>query len=204
MKLAPALGVVFVALALGVGAIEMFASAETAKIPEPPKAAPARKVEAAQQPVGGDPQSTQASYGDWVLRCQRNGASEDGQLFCEVAQTIQIERQPAPFAQIAFGRLKKGEALQLTVALPANVAFPSAPKLLLDGKDQDAIELSWRKCLPGGCFAGVALTEDNLRKLRAAQGAGSIVSKDSVGQEFKLPMSFRGLAQALDALARTP
>lgn len=69
------------------------------------------------------PQSTTAVFGDWGLRCV--GPREGGptQHICEVVQSIQVQGQAAPIAQIALGRLQKADPLRLTVVLPNNVSF---------------------------------------------------------------------------------
>lgn len=181
------------ALCLGAGV----GAAQTSKPVEP-------KPEAA-TPVEADPQTTSASFGDWIMRCQKIGAGADAQRVCEAAQSIVVQGQTQPIAQIAVGRLKKADPLRITLVLPANVSFPSAPKVTIDGaKDGDAVELGWRRCLPGACFADAALKDDVLKRWRISTGAGKIASKDGAGRDFVLAMSFRGLAQALDALAKEP
>lgn len=184
----------FVASVLGMAASGA-AGAQPAK-PADQKPAP---VPAA-TPASAEPQATTASFGDWVLRCQHLGADKDSTRLCEVDQIIQVQGQNAPVAQVGIVRPQKSEPLRATVVLPINVTFPSAPKISFDGKQP--IELSWRRCVPVGCVADVALSDETLRLLRAAQGAGKIESRDGAGRDFSLAISSRGLSQALDALAR--
>jgi invasion protein IalB len=150
-----------------------------------------------------DPQTTTASYGDWVVRCQRMAIEGETRRLCEVDQTIQ-NGQNSPFAQLAISRLRKSEPLKLTLALPVNVGFPSAPKVSLEGKDGESLALSWRRCIPAGCIADAALSEEVLSTWRAAKTQGQVESKNSQGQEFKFAISFRGLGPALEALAKEP
>jgi invasion protein IalB len=163
---------------------------------------PKDQTSAAPAPVSSEPQMTTASFGDWVERCQRVAGALERAKVCEVAQTIRVEGQSGPIAQIAIGRLKKGDPLKVKLILPVNVAFPSAPKIGLDKKG-DALELTWRRCLPVGCTADAEIGDNAPASWRAAAN-GQIESKTASGQDFRFAMSFRGLPQALDALAREP
>jgi len=148
-----------------------------------------------------EPNVTTASYGDWVLRCQR--AVEAGKVIrlCEVAEIIQVQGQTAPVAQIAIGRPARGEPWRITAVLPPAVAFPSTVKVGHE-KDGTITELDWRRCLPGGCFADAHVKDDGLKRLRGLTGTGTLTFKDATGRDVALSLSFRGLAQALDGLAK--
>jgi invasion protein IalB len=159
---------------------------------------------AEQKPVDADPQSTSATYGDWVMRCNRVEINGQIQRLCEVAQTFLIQGQQVPVVELAIGRSKKTDPLHVTAKLPVNVAFPSAPRVYLDGKDTEALELPWSRCLPNGCFADATPKEDVIRSWRAARTAGRIETKDALGRNFVITISFRGLSQALDALNKEP
>ncbi len=152
-------------------------------------------------PVGADPSVTTAAFGDWTLRCEKP-APEKAQRICEAVQTVQLQNQPAPTAQIAFGRSSSTDPVRLVVVLPVNVLFPGSVKIGIGDKDQDSIDLNWRRCLPVGCFAENTSPEAAVRRWRSETGQGRISYKDAVGRDMQLPISFRGLAQALDALAR--
>ncbi len=74
-------------------------------------------------PVSSEPGTTIASYGDWVLRCQRVGAQGKTTRVCEVAEMIQVQGQNTPIAQVAIGRMARGEPLRLTAAVPPGGDF---------------------------------------------------------------------------------
>ena len=192
----------FLSAALGAAAILAMtapASAEGEKeAPVAKKAEAPRKSEAKVDAVSNDPQLTTASFGDWIERCQRIAS---GSRLCEVAETVQVEGQNAPLAQMAVGRPDRDGPLRLTVVLPVNVSFPDAPKLKLGG---GAFDLSWRRCIPGGCIADAPLSEADVATLRATAEPGQIEFKTASGQDVKFPTSSRGLQQALDALRREP
>ena len=78
-----------------------------------------------------------------------------------------------------------------------------SPRLAIDDKDTLPADLSWRRCLPGGCFADIEIKDDLLQRWRSQSAQGIIKFKDSAGRDVTLPFSFRGFAQALDALAKS-
>ena len=178
-----------------------FAVAEAPKSPAP---ATMRRSEPSQSLVDTTPTSTSASFGDWVLRCQRVGNGAEMLHVCEVAQQIRAQDQQNPLAELAIGRLKKTDPLLLTVVLPVNVTFPTAPSFSADGKDSNPINLGWRKCLPGGCFADVALSDNQLQSWKAQSVNGRLTWKDAAGRDFSIGVSSNGLTQALDAFSKEP
>ncbi|RYC31601.1 invasion protein [Lichenibacterium minor] len=169
------------------------ASAQTAK----PAAAPPAPA----APVSADPSVTTASYGDWTARCEK-GAGEKAQRICEAVQTVQLPNQQVAVAQIAFGHAASAEPLKLVVVLPVDVWFPSTVRILAGDKDPAGVELAWRRCLPVGCFAESTGSDEAARRWRNENGQGRIVYKDGLNRDVTLPVSFRGLAQALDALGK--
>lgn len=181
---------------LGLGS---HAIAEAAKLSGP---STTPKPEVSRTTVEATPTSTSASFGDWVLRCQRLANGAETLHVCEVAQQIRAQDQQNPLAEVAIGRLKKSDPLLLTVVLPVNVAFPNSPSFSPDAKDSDPLDLGWRKCLPGGCFADVVLKDDVLQRWKAQSGNGRLTWKDAAGRDFAIGVSSNGLAQALDAFSK--
>lgn len=164
--------------------------------PRPPASSPAP----ASPPVPATPEHTTASFGDWVMRCDASSAKR----VCEVAQMMTIQGQSAPVAQIAIGRPAKGEALRLTVVLPTNVMLTIKPKVFEEKNDRFATELSWLRCIPGGCIANAPIADDLAARLGARTAPGGIAFQDAAEREVVLPLSFRGLTQALAALNKEP
>jgi len=170
------------------------APAQTPAKPTPAPISPA--------PVSEEPAVTTASFGDWVMRCQRTGEGEKAVRICEAAQTVQVQGQNAPIAEIGIGRLTAGEPLRVTVLLPPNITLPGNVHIVTDEKDDPGIDLNWRRCLPGGCFAEATATAETTKSWRSRSGAGKVSYKDATGRVIAIPFSFRGLAQALDALGK--
>ena len=176
--------------------------------PRPPQARPQAPAANAPAPaaasVPATPQQTTAVFADWTLRCTRAGTGTGTgpvQQFCEVVQGIQ--RDDRPVAQVAVGRPGKGQPLQLTILVPPSVGFGAAPAVTT-GRDGDTpvLEMAWRRCVPAGCIADGVLGDEALNRLRGWAEPGRITFQDGAGRAAGLPFSPRGLAQALDALAR--
>lgn len=155
-------------------------------------------------PVPSEPGVTTASYGDWILRCQRVGTAEKAARLCEVSEAMQVQGQAAPIAQVAIGRLPGEAELRVTALLPLAVSFPSTVRIALDERETKApvLDLAWRRCLPGGCLADGPVKEEALKRWRDAEAPGRLMFKDAGGQEVTIPLSFRGLGPALDALGK--
>lgn len=155
------------------------------------------------KPPAPDPGAdmTTATFGDWLLRCRQNEGGKPGRT-CEVVQTVLIQGQTAPFAQLAFGRLAPAEPIYFTAVVPTNVTFPSVLKVAMDEKDPAPVDLAWTRCLPGGCFASLAVPPDVLTRWRTKDEGGRILFKNGAGQDMAVAISFRGLGRALDAFAK--
>ena len=180
------------------------AAAQTAKpAVQAQNAAPAAAPKPAPAPVSNDPETQTASYGDWVLRCQRlkDASGPAPKRACEIVQSLTVQGQNAPIAQIAFGRMNPSDPLRMTVVAPHDISFPSAVRVAVDEKDAQPAELAWTRCLPVGCFATGTPSADHLKRWRGAE-AGRLVVKSGGGQDVAIAFSYRGLAQAMDALAK--
>lgn len=150
-----------------------------------------------------DPNAKSAAYGDWILHCQTVGAAAQARKSCELVQTVKLKDQTAPFAQIALGKPAAGEPMMVTVVVPINVSFPSSVTIANSDKEVKTADLSWRRCVPGGCFASLPLKEETLKRWRSRSDVSGRVSfKNAANQDVVMPMSFKGLSSALDALAK--
>ena len=163
----------------------------------PPAAPPA-----APAVVSADPAQTTATYGDWVLRCVRTGDGGTGPRVCEVVQTMVLQGQQQPVAQVAVGYEKND--LRFTMLVPPAISLSRGPTLGVANASAPHFDLAWRRCLPNGCFADVAVGSELLKLLRSRTEPMQIDFRDAAEREVKLPLSMRGLVPALDALAKEP
>jgi len=179
------------------------AQAPTRPAPTPIPTAPTAPADAARAaPVSAEPEATTATYGDWLLRCQKIAAADSAQRVCEVVQTVQAQGQQNPILQLSIGAPGAKDPMKLTIVAPLNVSFPSVARLAVDEKDPQPTELIWRRCLPGGCFAELEIRDEMLKRWRPQIGGGIVKIVDAAGREIAIPFSFRGFAQALDALLK--
>jgi invasion protein IalB len=183
------------------------AAQQPAPKPAPPKPAPAQhpapaQAQAPQQPapVDQNPQRTTASYGDWVVRCEVT-AGPPPVKNCDMEQLAQVQGQANPISRVAIPLPAKGEPAKLFVQLPINVSFSAPLKIVADSKDA-GITTPFRRCVPAGCFAEVELKDDVQKKFRASAEPGKILFKDAAEREVAIPLSFKGFAQAFEALLK--
>lgn len=143
------------------------------------------------------PQRTTATYEDWTVRCEMI----DTKKTCEMVQTMQIKGQAQPVTQIAIGQLTKDGTFKIVFQVPINVWLPADVTLKTDDKDSGLVG-SYRRCLPTACFADADLKDAQIVKLRGLTENGKLQFKDAGQQDIAVPVSFKGFAQAYDALQK--
>jgi len=181
-------------------AVLQSASGMAQTVPKPaPTSSPAPPAPSAAASV---PDRTTASFGDWVLRCDRRSDVTPVQRFCELGQAIQRPGDAGPQAQVAIGRILPTDPIRVTALFPVNVAFQPAPQLVTDGRDSQTIEMAWLRCLPTGCFSSAVVSEESLKKFRTQKDAGRLEYRDGAGREVVLGFSFRGFGEAYEAFVR--
>jgi invasion protein IalB len=181
------------------------AFAATAQAQQPPRPATAAHPAPAAHPpapaASSDvPQQTTASYGDWVVQCVEN-SSPPSEPVCDMAQVTQLQGKNLPFSRIAVGRPEKGQPVKLIVQVPVNASFATQVHIQTDDADPGVIA-PFARCTPAGCFAEFDLREELLKKLREATSVGKLSFADAGGHDVSVPLSFKGFAQAFDALAK--
>jgi len=192
---------IFLALAVMLATGQSVAQAPPARPATPPSAAPAGAPAATPtaQPAPSDPAQTTATYGDWVLRCVR---PENSARLCEVVQSLVVQGQQQPVAQIAVGYDRSD--MRFTVLVPPAISFSRGAVLGVAGAASPNYPMAWRRCLPSGCFADVHVGSDLLKTLRGRNDPMQVSFRDANERDVNLPVSMRGLVPALDALAKEP
>lgn len=146
------------------------------------------------------PQRTTATYDDWVVQCEtRTGPPPE--KICDMAQVTQVQGRNTPFSRIAVLHPVKGQPVKLIVQVPINASF-AAPVRITTAESDAGVTSPFARCVPQGCFSEFELRDDILKKFRAASGAGKVSFPDAGGHDVVVPLSFKGFAQAYDALAK--
>ena len=179
----------FFAAAATVAGLSLPVSAQTA--PAKP-AAPAAAAPAATD--ANAPQTTTATYQDWVVRC---ATPEGGPKVCEAVQGVQVQGQQGLIAQIVVGRLKKDDPVRLIIELPRGVWLQGAVTVQTSEK-ATPIPLPYTRCL-NGCLAELEFKNEQLNAFKSAEGPGVINFVDGTQRKVQLPLSFKGFGAALAA-----
>jgi len=171
-----------------------------------PAAAPAPVQAAQPAQIPAEPTVTSAAYGAWTLRCVRSPSGDQTTKTCEVLLEARVEGQARPAAIVALGRLPNETDLRVTALTPNNISIPGAIRVAIAGAAADAEEtavvtLRWSRCLESGCFADNKPGADALKAWRAGS-AGRLTFMDAAGRLIAVPLSWVGLDQALNALAK--
>jgi len=167
----------------------------------PAAPAPAPQAQAAPAAVDQNPQRTTASYGDWVVRCETVAGPPPAKN-CDMEQLAQVQGQANPISRVAIPLPQKGEPPKMFVQLPINVSF-MAPLKITAGEKDAGITAPFRRCVPAGCFVEIELKDDLQKKFRAAATEpGKITFKDAADRDVAIPLSFKGYAQAFEALLK--
>jgi invasion protein IalB len=145
------------------------------------------------------PQRTTATFEDWTLRCETQG--NPAVKNCELVQAVTAPGQNQPITQIAIGRAKPKDAMKIVFQLPVNVWIATGVSFLIEVKGQP-VAATMRWCNPAGCFADADLSNDHLKRMRAATAQGRFGFKDATRRDVNIPVSFKGFSAALDALAK--
>lgn len=162
-----------------------------------PKPAPA---ETGQTPTIDTPQRTTATYEDWIVQCELRPGPPAEKL-CDMAQVTQVQGRNVPFSRIAIARPVRGQPVKLVVQVPVNASF--ATNVRIQAAENDAgLAVPFARCLPAGCFADFDLKEEVMKKFRTASSVGKLTFADAGGHDVTVPLSFKGFAQAYDALAK--
>lgn len=88
--------------------------------------------------------------------------------------------------------------------VPPNIAIGARPQVATAKAGAAPFELTWQRCVPGACFASAAISSAAIDELAAQSEPGRIVFRNAADRDTVLPLSFRGLSQAMAALAKEP
>ena len=143
------------------------------------------------------PDLTTASFGDWVLRCQKRDSGSTDKT-CEVVHSVTAEGQQGTILQLAIGQTEKQSERTLVVVVPVNISFVQTPQISVDANPEDSKTSVWLKCLPVACLANLRLDQINWKSSKS----GKVSYIDGAGRPVVTPFSLNGLDRALNALDR--
>jgi invasion protein IalB len=137
-------------------------------------------------------------YGDWTLSCVSTTTKA-----CGLVQVQKVEGQSDPLSQITVERENSIAAapVKISVEVHANAWLPTGVKLI--PSDDLPINASFKWCTATRCHADGYMSGDDIERLRTLKTQGRIVYKNALQGEVSIPMSFKGLDEALDALRKT-
>lgn len=152
------------------------------------------------------PKTTATEHGDWVVHCleEQTDAEKAAHMpACQSVQSISVEGQKQPIAQVALGHIKDQNTLTVTAIVPSNISLPGKVHISGNGETEAAekggVDLTWRRCLGGLCYATADLPADVLDVMKAGS-KGALFFQDATGRMIKLPLSWNGFTAAIDSL----
>jgi invasion protein IalB len=114
-------------------------------------------------------------------------------------QSTQVRGKDVVFSRVIIAYPERGKPYKFIAELPVDASFTR--QVRLQTKEADTLLATpFERCLPAGCFAGTDLAAAVLQRLRTASGTGKLVFADAMGRDVAVPLSFKGFAQALDAV----
>ncbi len=145
-------------------------------------------------------EQTTATYDDWTVRCVTRAGTPPRKL-CDMEQLSQLNGKEKPFSRVVISRPAKGQPARLIVQVPANVWLASGVRIQIGGKDA-GLAGPFTRCLPGGCFAAIALKDATVGQFLKATAPARIIYANAAKGEVGIPLSFKGFGQAFDALQK--
>jgi invasion protein IalB len=90
---------------------------------------------------------------------------------------------------------------RLVVVVPVNVTIAPGIDVVADAA-KPHLTFPFKTCIPAACLAQFELTGDQLQAFRNRSEPGQIIFTDPSGKPVTIAVSFKGLDQALDSLAK--
>ncbi|OIQ66603.1 invasion associated locus B (IalB) protein [mine drainage metagenome] len=151
--------------------------------------------------VSAQPSETSEVFGDWTVRCVNIQGKTDAKKICEAAVVVTLRGSKQPFAKVAISPVKTAGDVELAVLLPVNISLPSSVDLQ-SAATKPLAKLDWSRCIQGACLASLGVKRADVVKW-AAQPKPMLLSFTSAAmQRVNVPVSVRGMAQAIAALAK--
>lgn len=137
------------------------------------------------------PTETRSVHDDWTVRCRK----EKEHPVCEAVQTLETPDHMSKLAHIAV-RAEKSGPVRLIVLTPTGVWLPSNITFKVPGVE--TITLTYKRC-GEYCVASTVLTDGQLAALKKSEGKGEFQFENGSREPIILPVSYKGLGDAMKA-----
>lgn len=141
------------------------------------------------------PDQTSENYGDWTVRCVARTDLPPCDMI-QVATTTGTNEQVMRFSIAHAG---KEETYGVQILVPLGVLVSGGVLVRIDDKT-DVDGLKFTRCEAAGCFIEALMGSDKLAPLRRGEkGVVAVLNRN--GEPLAMPVSLKGFAAAMDAMA---
>jgi invasion protein IalB len=136
------------------------------------------------------------TYGNWTAKCE---APKDGiEGGCFIFQNLVLREGGQRVLQVAVGYVPNSQEPIALLSLPLGISLP--PGVSIEIKADAPLRFPVERCEPNGCRAGLKLQREFLEQLAHADQM-TVRFHDAQRQPIEVPLSLKGLADGLQALA---
>ena len=138
------------------------------------------------------PQQTTATYDNWTVICQVQGAVQA----CEAVTRLNVKGQDGqvrPLLSMSLAKAASGQSLRLQ--LPLGVDLTAAPGVRTD----PPLVLQWKTCVASGCLAEAQVEAAALDRLEEVV-VSFVALGPEAGKVIEVPVSLKGFGDAVKAL----
>jgi invasion protein IalB len=184
-------------LPLAIAVLPATALAQTTSGPSVGKGPPAQ-VQMAEVTIATDGEGLpplRTTSGDWQVRCEKPADAPAER--CALMQSVVASKPQGVGLSVIVLNPPTPNPRMLRVLVPLGVLLPGGLGLRID--DTDIGVTGFARCLPNGCVAEVALSDDVLGKLRKGNKAVFVVFQ-TPDLAIGIPVSLTGFSKGFDSL----
>jgi invasion protein IalB len=161
---------------------------------------------AAAQAQQAQSSTNSTAFDNWELTCATRTDKDNKTVRgCEVRTTIVVQdektKQAGVAALLAIGQTAGSSTLTAAVQVPISAAL-KVPVKLTGSDGQPIVELTYAACQAQVCQATATITPEQLTALKGVGEKLTLVYDNLAGQTVKIDTNTKGMAAALDALAK--
>ena len=141
-------------------------------------------------PSSAKPATEKPSGPGWAVECTNPGDA----LVCKTVQNIFLTKTRQKLLSVSVSKPKGGKDLAMLIQLPHGLFLPAGLTLKVD--DKKPKELAVQTCDRAGCYAGSALDQALLTKLKSGSVL-QIAFQNLQKRRMSIPVPLKGFAAAL-------